>query len=63
MIPDKLAIPTMTFDRIKHDDFCPCKRFYTQEEFCTCGAVELYQGFKKDMERFKKTLKEIMRRP
>lgn len=24
----------------KHDDMCPCTRFRSQDEFCTCGAVE-----------------------
>lgn len=47
--------------KIKHDDFCPCNRFHTQPEFCTCGAVECETDLNACVERFGEKLREINR--
>lgn len=48
--------------KIKHDDFCPCARFHTQPEFCTCGAVTYAEEQEASNKRFGDRLLEINRR-
>ena len=53
----------MTSVFLKHDDFCPCARFYTQDEFCTCGAVEANKDLGDIVERFGHRLRDIRKAP
>ncbi|MBB6299963.1 hypothetical protein [Rhizobium leucaenae] len=48
--------------KIKHDDLCPCTRFYTQPYFCTCGAASCETDLNAGMKRFGDRLRDINRR-
>ena len=47
--------------KIKHDNFCPCARFYTQPDFCTCGAATYAEEQEASIERFGHRLRKINR--
>jgi hypothetical protein len=53
----------MTKPFLKHDEFCPCTRFHTQEEFCTCGAVEVNKDLGDIVESFGRRVREIRKTP
>lgn len=44
---------------LKHDDFCPCSRFHTQDEFCNCGAVEVNKDIGDIVDSFGRRVREI----
>lgn len=49
--------------KIQHDDFCPCARFRTGLEFCTCGvySAAATQEIVDDVsQQFADRLREIM---
>ena len=44
---------------LKHDDFCPCSRFHTQDEFCNCGAVEVNKDLGDIVDSFGRRVRDI----
>lgn len=43
----------------KHDNMCPCTRFRSQDEYCTCGAAERAEIVEDARKNFAEHLRRI----